>query len=281
MLKKKNNIKFNSFEAVKKTAKVQSSSKFFPSWFKELPKIKDDNIFTVKGCVPFKEAMSIGYTIPLWADLKVEFELGCNLFDINGNKLNYYPIQYRDTSDKFLGKEFNGNIVERVEEIGETTFYSFPDLYFQFPEKEQAETLSIHSFEQVGNGCPYKNQKDYAIHKLHCPWEIETPKGWSVYIKPYANDFSMPLKILEGVIDTDTYQAFINFPFIWVGAREKNTIIPKGTPIAQVIPFKREKLGIEFGKINWDRQDTILWTLRSVFNDGYKKFFWNGKKENE
>lgn len=282
MLRKNYKIHFNAHDAVNKTAQVVPSSKFFPDWFKNLPRKSENNIDTIKGCVPFKDAMSLGYTIPLWTDLKVEFELCCNLFDVNGNKINEIPVKYEGSSDQFLGREFVGRIVERVQEIGKSTFFSVQDGFGPFPNMPQEKPFSMHGFEQVGENCPYhKGGNDHAIYKLHSPWEIETPRGWSVYIKPYANDLHTPLRILEGVVDTDLYQGIINFPFIWIGGREKNITLPKGTPIAQIIPFKRGKLDLQIGKIDWDRQRTISWIMRSVLQDGYKRYFWHGRNKNE
>lgn len=278
----KNKIRFSSHDAVKKTASIKPSSKFFPSWFKNLPRKGENDADTVKGCIPFKEAMSLGYTIPLWTDVRVEFELGCDLFDINGNKLNMIPVKCEGSSDQFLGREFGGKVIEQVREIGKSTFYSLNEHFALFPNMPQEEALSVHSFDQVGKKCPYHGSgQDHAIYKLHCPWEIETPKGWSVYVKPYANDFDTPIRILEGVVDTDMYQGIINFPFVWVGGRDKNMTVPKGTPIAQIIPFKRGKLQLEMGNIDWNRQHSILWTMRSVLSDGYKRYFWHGGDKNE
>ena len=52
------------------------SRKFIPDWFKHLP-MKIDNSkelrqWTVKRCVPFLDAMSVGYIIPLAADIEFQ-----------------------------------------------------------------------------------------------------------------------------------------------------------------------------------------------------------------
>jgi hypothetical protein len=56
--------------------KPYSARKYIPNWFKALP-MRIDNIerlnnSTVKRCVPFLDAMSIGYIIPLPADVEIE-----------------------------------------------------------------------------------------------------------------------------------------------------------------------------------------------------------------
>jgi hypothetical protein len=58
-----------------------------------------------------------------------------------------------------------------------------------------------------------------------------------------------------------------------------------GTPIAQVIPFKREKWSSlvvdgdqNSGNIIEDNQDLLNSRLAKVFSGAYKKFFWNKKE---
>jgi hypothetical protein len=46
-------------------------------------------------------------------------------------------------------------------------------------------------------------------------------------------------EIASGVVDTDSYRAPIHFPFFATGA-EGVYEIKKGTPVAQVIPFRRD-----------------------------------------
>ena len=55
---------------------------------------------------------------------------------------------------------------------------------------------------------------------------------------------SSPIKVFEGIVDTDQ-QHIMNFPFVYKDP-EFEGIIPAGTPIVQVIPFKREKWTMDF-----------------------------------
>ena len=45
--------------------------------------------------------------------------------------------------------------------------------------------------------------------------------------------------IMDGIVDTDSYNALVNFPF-FLNDWSYEGLIPAGTPMAQVIPFKRE-----------------------------------------
>jgi hypothetical protein len=84
--------------------------------------------------------------------------------------------------------------------------------------------------------------------------------------------------ILDGIVDTDTYKSSVNFPFVLNDTKWEG-IIPAGTPMAQVIPFKREswehKIGSNEERIEQDRIDRKLKTL---FFNSYKRQFWSRKE---
>jgi hypothetical protein len=82
-----------------------------------------------------------------------------------------------------------------------------------------------------------------AFKNLH-GWTIKTPPGWScLFIHPVAYSNS-PFYSISGIVDTDVYDGEINVPFIIKDNFEG--IIEKGTPMFQVIPFKREQWTSEF-----------------------------------
>ena len=81
--------------------------------------------------------------------------------------------------------------------------------------------------------------------------------------------------ILEGIVDTDTYTAAVNFPFVLKTPTEE-FMIPAGTPIAQVIPFKRDKWESSFSS-DKESPDAITVYLNSHFFDRYKRMFWSRK----
>ena len=49
------------------------------------------------------------------------------------------------------------------------------------------------------------------------------------------------MQILAGVVDTDRYQAPVNFPFVTI-AGDGTHALEKGTPLVQVIPFRRDEI---------------------------------------
>jgi len=134
--------------------------------------------------------------------------------------------------------------------------------------------IAFHPIEQaplhpVKNGAPYP--------KWNNTYSISTPPGYSVLFTAPMHRESI-FTILDGVVDTDTYKAPVNFPFVlndikWEG------IIPAGTPMAQVIPFKREswehKIGSDKERIE---QDRVTRKLKTLFFNSYKRQFWSRKE---
>jgi hypothetical protein len=68
-------------------------------------------------------------------------------------------------------------------------------------------------------------------------WTVKTPPGWStLYMQPvgYQNN---PIKVINGIVDTDILHSEINIPFFI--DKDFEGIIEKGLPIVQIIPIKR------------------------------------------
>ena len=72
-------------------------------------------------------------------------------------------------------------------------------------------------------------------------FSLKTPKGYSVLFCHPLNRFELPFQTFSGVVETDEYNQGTHFPFY---IKKLNVgeiiIIKKGTPIVQIIPFKRE-----------------------------------------
>lgn len=120
---------------------------------------------------------------------------------------------------------------------------------------------------------------DYAtIPKMPNPWGIVTPKGYSCLVIPPVNRDDAVFEIFSGVIDTDRFHSNGNLPFrLLEGGFEG--VIPAGTPMAQVIPFRRNSYRMAIGDES-DRaaQNKQRFHLRSVFVNGYRKKFWQRKE---
>ena len=83
-------------------------------------------------------------------------------------------------------------------------------------------------------------------------------------------------KIIEGVVDTDSYVNLINFPFI-LKKRDKQFLIKKGDPMVQVVPFKRESWKAWSGFYIEELHGKTIKMINSKWVDRYKKMFWSKK----
>jgi hypothetical protein len=98
--------------------------------------------------------------------------------------------------------------------------------------------IAYHDPSQVA-GTPFFHEDRFII-KFNNFWTIETPPGYSILITHPVNRADLPFTTLAGLVDTDSYaNNFINFPAHWHDA-SFNGVLPKGTPIAQCLPVKRE-----------------------------------------
>jgi hypothetical protein len=119
-----------------------------------------------------------------------------------------------------------------------------------------------------------------AAFKFMNPWSIKTPKGYSSFFVPPFHNPNPYFEILSAIVDTDNYFAPVNFPF-FMKNRDYEGLIPAGTPMVQVIPFKRQSWQMKFGgqedEVKAHKNTAELKT--SLFNS-YRKRFWNKKEFN-
>jgi hypothetical protein len=138
--------------------------------------------------------------------------------------------------------------------------------WFEWP---MGDPLAFHNNDQAPTH-PKNNDQSYP--KWNNPWGIKTPKGYSCLFIPPTHRES-PFSILEGIVDTDTYDNAVNFPFVMKDTKFEG-LIPAGTPIAQVIPFKRDSWKMELGgkeELKSAQQTSLR--LRRTFFDGYRNNF--------
>lgn len=130
--------------------------------------------------------------------------------------------------------------------------------------------VQFHPVEQAPKH-PLANGFSYP--KWMNPWAIKTAPGYStLFVQPFHRDSAFT--ILPGIVDTDTYSAPVNFPFVLNDSKFEG-IIPAGTPIAQVIPIKRDVWNMQLGNADQVRVTT---RLQSKMFDRYKSLFWHRKE---
>jgi len=70
-------------------------------------------------------------------------------------------------------------------------------------------------------------------------WAIRTPPGWSCIFTMPFNRPDNKLDLLTGIVETDKYFEFVNFPG-FIKPTNGYLKLDRGHPLMQVIPFKRD-----------------------------------------
>ena len=98
--------------------------------------------------------------------------------------------------------------------------------------------IGFHDPSQV-TGTPLFDADRFLI-KFHSPRTMEAPDGYSLLFTHPVNRFDLPFTTLTGLVDSDHYHdAWVHFPAHWHDMNF-NGVLPKGTPVAQCFPVKRE-----------------------------------------
>lgn len=113
---------------------------------------------------------------------------------------------------------------------------------FEVPEGFASEfwrsPIDFHDPGQIA-GTPLFDDDRFVIKFINL-WTIETPPGYSLLFTHPVNRVDLPFTTLSGLVDCDTFaQSPIHFPARWHDANF-NGVLPKGTPIVQCLPVKRE-----------------------------------------
>lgn len=164
-----------------------------PDWYKamamETPLPEGGVDLTVKHCMPFIDALTTGFVIPLQADIVVE------------------------------------------------------DGQFRWDWPYEESPLGLH-FPTQAPGVPFIDQNEVVV-KAHNFWTIRTEAGFATLFTHPLNRLDLPFRTLSGLVDTDGFDALpVHFPMVWVD-RGFEGRLAAGTPVAQCIPVRRERLELE------------------------------------
>lgn len=114
------------------------------------------------------------------------------------------------------------------------------------------------------------------VFKFQMEWAIDTPRGYSIMLSHPMYRDDVPFRTLPGLIDTDGYSGAMNVLFLL--RRDFTGIIPRGTPIAQVIPFRREDWAHEVTVSDKTRWFVDYYKYESKFRGAYRR--WGFTKKN-
>jgi Family of unknown function (DUF6065) len=177
-------------------AEPRPAKTVLPEWFRKIAPIDLEHVgagnngITIKRCMPFLDALSTGWILPLVAEVRLE-----------------------------------------IKEEGKTV-----DSGWEF----DRTMVSNHSPQQI-SGHPNTPRPPLKFHNY---WAIRTPPGWSCLFVPPLNRPNGVFEAVAGIVDTDTYSAHIHFPFFPIGPDGVH-VIEKGTPLVQVLPFRRADAAID------------------------------------
>jgi hypothetical protein len=110
----------------------------------------------------------------------------------------------------------------------------------------------------------------------HFPVSFEIPVGYSALITNPLNRFDLPFQTMSAVMDggyTLSPHAFVTF-FLQEGFEG---IIPQGTPIAQIIPYKNESWAAEKTEGIANKGEISRLKSSAVYSGWYKNTWWTKK----
>ena len=104
-------------------------------------------------------------------------------------------------------------------------------------------------------------------------WAVHTPPGYSVLVTAPFNRTDLPFEPLTGVIDTDRSNSILHLP-MFCNLPDGMHVIEKGTPVAQVIPFKREEFAVSVRKESPEETAASFQQLKLLMSKsgGYRKY---------
>jgi len=133
--------------------------------------------------------------------------------------------------------------------------------------------VGLHVPEQT-TGAPFKTASNAVIKFLNF-WTLEAPKGWSLLFTHPINREDLPFRTLTGLVDCDLFtDGYVHFPAIWTDA-DFSGVLPRGTPVAQVIPVPRDAPTLEIGQMSPDQIARNRATQEALSSDRgvYRKRF--------
>lgn len=193
----------------------QPGSRFVPKWYRDGEKYvnKEDGSLNIPS--PDLRAPGLKSCSPFLDSIISGFiqPLSCDIEILKNNGTD--PIEFR-----YVAKDQNGDYVE-------------------------VEDLHLMDERRGGIGHtmprPAGHSQNHLVWVGHYGWKV--PRGWSVIVTHPMNQFQLPFTTSSGIMESDRFFMGGNIP--WYIKEGFTGIIPKGTPMFQIIPIKRAKwLGV-------------------------------------
>jgi hypothetical protein len=218
--------------------KPSPAAEHLPEWYKSMSLhlpgetttgLSPDGVavsnLTLKGCMPFLDAMTSGYMFTLPFDIE---------------------IRKNDNGQVGLRWATNQNLIGQ------------------------------HGPDQAP-GLPIPQGASPNILKWSPGWRMITPPGYSCLFTHPLNRFDLPFATLSGVVDTDSYKLGVEFPFRLLDTNKDLVILEKGTPICQVIPFRRDDWSSSTTEFDEQENKKQGFLLKGKIIRSYQMQFWKKK----
>jgi hypothetical protein len=138
--------------------------------------------------------------------------------------------------------------------------------------------VNSHNEKQISSDLRSSKRTIDSVFKFMNPWTISTPKGYScLFINPFNRN--LPFDLITGIVDTDDYKFQVHFPFYWTKNAHESYTLEQGSPMALVIPFKREswEIRVNIDRTDQETNDKKALGFFSTFIDNYKTKIWKKK----
>lgn len=135
------------------------------------------------------------------------------------------------------------------------------------------EVAELRSIESLA-GFPIPSDYYHQSFAWKFPYSFRTPVGYSTLISHPFNRLDLPFTTLSGIVDSDGIVNKGNLPFFV--KKNFTGIIPAGTPIAQLLPFKREGWTAKNNPALIEEGERINFLSRSR-KAFYKRNLWHRK----
>lgn len=125
-----------------------------------------------------------------------------------------------------------------------------------FVSEHALSPISFHDPNQVA-GTPFFDEDRFIIKFINF-WIIQAPSEYSLLFTHPINRGDLPFTTLTGLVDCDAFHDVpVHFPARWHDA-EFNGVLPKGTPIAQCIPVRRENWVGQIGTLTGEAATRMI-----------------------
>lgn len=149
----------------------------------------------------------------------------------------------------------------------------FPDITWNI----KPDVMKSRSYEGLEN-FPVPEGHNISPFVWKSPFIVQTPPGYSVIISHPVNRFDLPFTTLSAVVDSDKVLTAGHYPFYMKEGFEG--VIKAGTPIYQIMPFKRDNWDSEVDNSLREANGKRTYDTLSRLMGYYKNNVWAKKKFN-